>query len=205
MSSKQLIGPAVVSGVLFCAYLLLRPYGDVHTGAPMAQAFASPWWVVAHTCGALGLAAFAWLTISLADLHRTALTRWARRTALGGVILVLPYYGVESVGLHEIGRRATTTGDLTLLDLADAIRMQPLSLTLFGLGLLLLAAGGILLGLAWQRHGGAEWHWAAWPLGVLVALVMPQFALPPAGRMAFGVLYLAAALLLAEAARRRAH
>ena len=159
-----------------------------------AAAFASPWWVVAHVAGALALVGFGRLVLRLADLERdrfvTRLLRWA---GLAGVVLVLPYFGAETFALHVIGRHAAA-GDTSLLALVDEIRNQPVAITMFGLGLLLLAVAGIAFALAWTRRTGSR---AAWPLGVLMALVLPQFYLPPVGRMTFGVAYLLAALLLA--------
>lgn len=71
-------------------------------------------------------------------------------------------------------------------------------LTTFGAGLLLLALSGILVAITWQRHHPAgSLALAAWPLGVMVALVLPQFYLPACGRMVFSVVYAGAALLLA--------
>lgn len=194
-----LAAPLVGTGVLMAAYLLLRPYGD-HAGgstAEAAQAFASTWWVVAHLCGALALASFARLAVRLDDLGSTLLSRAARWTGLAGVVLVLPYYGAETFGLHALGR-AALAGDQGVLQLVDDIRDQPVALTMFGLGLILLAVCGLLVALAWHRRTGSL---AAWPLGVLMALLLPQFYLPPTGRMAYGVLYAVAALLLLLASR----
>ena len=110
---------------------------------------------------------------------------------------MLPYYGAETFGLHALGR-AALAGDQGVLQLVDDIRDQPVALTMFGLGLILLAVCGLLVALAWHRRTGSL---AAWPLGVLMALLLPQFYLPPTGRMAYGVLYAVAALLLLPASR----
>ena len=83
---------------------------------------------------------------------------------------------------------------------------HPAGMTIFGLGLLLLAISGIATALAWRgavRSG--RWTgpaWVAMPLAVGAALVLPQFFLPPAGRMAFGIAYAAAGALLAVTAQR---
>ena len=74
------------------------------------------------------------------------------------------------------------------------IRNQPAAITTFGLGLVLLAVSGVAVALTWARRTNT---WLAWPLGIAIALVLPQFYLPPVGRMAFGVAYLAAAALFA--------
>lgn len=206
----RLLPPAMGTGVLMAAYLLLRPYGDAHTGESIeaARAFASTAWVISHLCGVLAIASFARLMLRVSDQIPGLLPRAGRLTGLAGAVLVLPYYGAETFGLHAVGAAATqaqSTGALSdvtaLLALVDPIRNQPAALMSFGLGLLLLAASGILLALTWQRHLRSA---AAWPLGVLMALLLPQFYLPPTGRMIYGVLYaLAAGLLLTQALRAR--
>ncbi|MFT3971599.1 MAG: hypothetical protein QM695_15310 [Micropruina sp.] len=127
------------------------------------------------------------------------MTRLARWAGLAGVVLVLPYFGAETFALHVIGRHAAS-GETGLPALVEEIRNQPVAITMFGLGRLLLAVAGVAFAMAWTRYAGNR---AAWPLGVLVALVLPQFYLPPVGRMAFGVLYLLAAIGLGAAILRR--
>lgn len=187
------------------AYLMIRPYGDVGSDAEAARAFASTSWVVAHVCGALALASFGWLTVRLTDLVDSTPSRVARWSGLLGTFLVLPYYGAETFGLHAVGGRVVE-GDAAAFALVDQIRNQPAALTMFGLGLLLLAIAGMATAFAWSRSRLAAPVWAAWPLGVGIALVLPQFYLPPVGRMAYGVLYLGAALVLVAAlVRASAH
>lgn len=195
-SVRDLPMPAGASGVLMALYLLLRPYGDspgvVSSPQVQADAFASVWWVAAHCCGALALVMFAWLALRLSDLEsRSFAARIGRWSGLSGAVLLLPYFGAETFALHVIGTKAAA-GRLDLLALVPEIRNQPVAITTFGLGLLLLAVSGIALALAWARRTGS---WLAWPLGVAAALVLPQFYLPPVGRMIFGVVYLAAAAL----------
>ncbi len=203
-AGQQLLAPAVATGTLMAAYLLLRPYGDTSgssgTTVSAAAAFASTWWVVAHVCGALAIASFGRLALRLADLERTRTASAARTTALAGTVLVLPYYGAETFGLHALGR-AALRGDTAAMELVGEVRDQPAAMTMFVLGLTLLAVAGVLVGLVWQRRGG-HLAWAAWPLGLAVASLAPQFYLPPQGRMLFGVGYAVAAALLAVAAWR---
>lgn len=206
------------------AYLLLRPYGDVGGALDQAQAYASPRWVVAHVCGLLALASFARLALRVCDLIDPGVggsglpgarsARLGRWLALAGATLALPAYGVEAVGLHVAGVRHLA-GDPGALAPVSQLRGHPLGVAMFALGLALLAAAGIALGLTWQRSGLGRGlrnglaarslsRFAAWPLGVLMAAFVPQFLLPPAGRMAYGVAYLAAALwLLGSAASSR--
>lgn len=189
--AAHLAAPLVGTGVFMATYLLLRPYGDAGeaTSLAAAEAFASPLWVTAHLCGALALASVARLALRVNDLVDNTTARVARWTGLAGAVLVLPYYGAETFGLHALGREALASGP-DVLTLVDEIRNHPAALTTFGAGLILLAVSGICTAWAWQRESGS---WAGWPLGVLVALVLPQFYLPPVGRMAFGVAYAAAA------------
>lgn len=188
----------LLSGVAIAGYLLLRPYGDAAGGQHLVEAFASPRWVPAHLLGAAGLvlgAATVWLLTSAT----TRLTRLTRISAVAGAALVLPYYGAESFALHAL---AVHTPEQTE-QLAAAVRDQPWGLATFGAGLLLLALAGLGLGRHWWT-GRTAYRWAAWPFGLVLALFVPQFYLPPTGRMTFGVLALVAALILAAALLREA-
>lgn len=187
-TTRHLIAPTIATGVLMAGYLLLRPYGDVEQGAAMAEAFASPAWVAAHILGALALASFARLALRVADLGDSTTARIGRFTGLAGAVLVLPYYGAETFGLHAVGRRALA--DPGTLELVDPIRNQPAALTMFGLGLVLLAVAAVCVGRVLGRP--------AWPLAAAMALVLPQYFLPPFARMAFGVATLIAAVILVQ-------
>lgn len=201
---RDLLLPTALTGVLMALYLLLRPYGD-HAGATTADAaaaFADGRWVLAHVAGALALVHVARIAVRLHDVVGSTTTRVARWAALGGAVLVLPYYGAETFALHVIGRAATQ--DQALLALVPQVREQPVAVVGFALGLALLAVGAVLVALAWSRvaTGWGAPSWAAWPLTTAVVLVLPQFSLPPAGRMAFGLAYLAAAGVLVAAVAR---
>ena len=128
------------------------------------------------------------------------LARVARWSGLAGTALILPYYGAETFGLHAVGS-AAVAGDASVLALVEQIRNHPAALAMFGAGLLLLAVSGLTFALAWQREISSG---AAWPLGGLVALFLPQFYLPPTGRMAYGVVYAAAAIFLLVLSDRQA-
>lgn len=194
MKSRRLLAPLVGTGALMAGYLLLRPYGDAGGGETLAaaEAFASPRWVAAHLMGAGAIASFARLTLRFGEESPSVLARVARWSGLAGTVLVLPYYGAETFGLHAVGQ-AVMAGDSSLLPLVDAIRNHPAALTTFGTGLVLLAVSGVTFALAWQRDRGSV---AAWPIGGLFAALLPQFYLPPTGRMAYGVAYGLATLYL---------
>lgn len=198
-ASRHLLAPTVGTGVLMAVYLLLRPYGDAGDETATAQAFASTAWVVAHVCGALALASVGRLGLRLADLVEGVPARLARWSGLLGAVLVLPYYGAETFGLHAVGRQALT--DPSTLALAEEIRNQPVALATFGIGMILLSVSGVAIALSATRGLGMP-AWSAWPLGLAIALFPAQFALPPAGRIAFGVAYLIAAGLFTAAVLR---
>lgn len=202
---------AVAAGVLMATFQLARPWGDV-TEQPqaMAEAFADPRWVFAHLAGAAAFVMMAVLaqsvvTAGLRDQsirRRSPIARIARcyGTAIG-TALVLPYYGAETFALHEIGRAALAGADIDVVALSGSIRMNAVAVVLFGVGLVLVAAGMICLAIV---AGRAEVPvWGTWPIAVLAALALPQFALPPVGRMAYGVAFLVAAVLFAVAWVRR--
>ncbi len=196
---RPLAAPALASGLLMATYLLLRPYGDTGTPAEAAAAFASPRWLLAHLCGAGALASLAWLASAWAR-HAPSRTASAAAAATAvGAALVLPYYGAEMYGLHAVGR-AFPSGAGALV---EQVRMQPVALSLFALGLVGLGAGLVALAVSWSREGrpGAR---TAWPLAVLTAGLLPQFLLPPVARMAYGVAFLVAAVAVARASGRTA-
>ncbi len=194
---RPVAAPALASGVLMATYLLLRPYGDTGTPAEAAAAFASPRWLLAHLCGAAALASLAWLASAWSRHAPSRTASVAAAATAVGAALALPYYGAEMYGLHAVGR-AFPGGASPLV---EQVRMQPVALSLFALGLLALGAGLVALAVAWGRAGrpGAA---AAWALAVLTAGLLPQFLLPPAARMTYGVAFLVAALAAARASRR---
>lgn len=200
----------VVAGALMATFQLVRPWGDV-TEDPdaMAEAFADPRWVVAHLAGAaafvmLAVLAQAVVASGLRDQtvrRRSPIARIARYGTALGAALVLPYYGAETFALHEIGRAALAGSAVDVVALSGSIRMNLVAVSLFGAGLLLVGVASVCLAIVASRAGVAAW--GAWPLAVLAALALPQFALPPVGRMAYGVAFLVAAVLFAVAWVRR--
>jgi hypothetical protein len=191
-AASHLVTAAVASGVLMAAYLLLRPYGDVQGRKAEVDAMASTLWVVSHSLGMLALACFASLVLRLSDLSEGWIGVVGQWSAITGLVLVLPYYGAEAFALPVIAEHSAR--DPGSVDMVEQIRNQPVAITAFGIGLLLLAVSGICLAIMWRSVASGRAGWAAAPLGGLMALLLPQFFLPPAGRMAYGVLFLAAAV-----------
>ncbi|WP_229052181.1 hypothetical protein [Aeromicrobium sp. Leaf350] len=197
-SSRDLAATAawVIAAVLLLAYPALRPWEDETTLAGVV-AWDSPAWVVSHTAAILGLVAL----VAAASLDAVA---GRLRTAVpvllaAGTALVLPYYGAEAYGLPMIGELARETEDASLVDLGDGFRYAPVPVTLFSVGLLLLAVAGVLLLLGARRSALPA---GAILLGIWLVAFLPQFFGPAPVRIAHGVLALAAGLLLALAVRR---
>jgi len=133
---------------------------------------------------ALGLLA---VVAALRGTPGKALAKAALVTNLIGAGLVLPYYGAEDFGLHAIASHAAVGEPLDVLSLVDSVRYQPLAVTMFGAGLLTLAASGVLTALAVARSGRLS-SIAAWIFAIGYVLFLPQFFGPPAVRIAHGVL-----------------
>lgn len=74
-----------------------------------------------------------------------------------------------------------------LAAVVDGFRYQPVAITLFGVGLLLLAAAGVLTVLA-TRGSGRGWLLVGAALGLGLVLCLPQFFAGPPLRVAHGAL-----------------
>ncbi|MFI6431529.1 hypothetical protein [Rhodococcus oryzae] len=191
-----------VAGVLFLLYPAVRPYSDYLNQATMdgARAYASGAWVSAHFFGMIGFLLLGLAVQALREILRgtegdragiaaTVLT-WV------GVGLTLPYYGAEDFGLHAIGGRAVADGTPELLDLVDGVRGGGTQMTMFTIGLLLVAAGAVAAAVGIRRSGVLA-RWSGVPLAVGFVLFIPQFFGSPWMRVAHGVLVAAGALWLA--------
>ncbi|GAA1747017.1 hypothetical protein [Aeromicrobium alkaliterrae] len=197
-STRDLTATAawVAAGALLLLYPALRPWEDETTLAGVV-AWDSTAWVVSHTAAMLGLV----LLVAAASLDAAVgRLRVAVPVLLAlGTALVLPYYGAEAYGLPMVGELARDTGDASLVELGDGFRYALAPVTLFSVGLLLLAVAGVLLVLRARRSA-----LPAGPilLGVWLVAFLPQFFGPAPVRIAHGVVALAAGLLLALAIRR---
>lgn len=176
-----------VSGAAFAVFVLVRPWGD-KTGdaASAAAAYADPAWVLAHSLGMLAWVAFAAALLSAG--------RWPAAWCAGiGVAALLPFYGLESFGLHGLAR--TVTDPTVVTAGAAAMREDPVAITLFGLGLLLCAAAALVVAL--RSSAGGPLRVATWVAAFGIATYLPQFFTPPALRTAHGLLLGAALVVLA--------
>lgn len=210
----------VAAGLTFLLFPLLRPWPD-ETAATLdlATAFASDRWVVAHLFGILGLAllapAFLGLRTVLAEAGPAAdradvrpgagvgAATWALGTAWTGAGLAALYFGAEIFGIRTIAEAALRDGDLGLLADIEVLRMQPLAVTLFAAGLLLLALSGVLAAVALWR-AGTGLRWAGIPLAIGLVLVLPQFFGGPELRIMHGFLFAAGCVLVAVVTPSRA-
>lgn len=187
-----------VSGVLFVLYPAIRPFSD-EASLQGAQAFASPQWILAHI---LAILAFMLMALGLLGLYlsvqETPVDRfafWGLVLSWIGVSLTLPFYGAEVFGLHAIGQEAIRQQNAAVLDLANQIRFGP-GFTVIIAGLLLLAVGAILIGIAiWKSSRVPKWSGVPFALGI--ALYIPQFVGSQPIRVAHGVLLGAGCLWIA--------
>lgn len=195
----------VIAGVLFFLYPALRPWHDELTEAGALAALGSGAWLASHLFAMIG---FTLVPLGLLAL-RNVLTGSrdepiafaAAVIAWFGTGLTLPFYGAETFALNALAGQVAAGKALGLVELSDAIRYGASALTTFGMGLTLLAVGTILAAVAvWRstvlpRLSGA-------PLALGFVLFLPQFFLPPAGRIAHGVLMAIGSVWLGLAIRR---
>ena len=167
--------PFAAAGVLFVAYPVLRPWGD-SAPATTAAAFGSPFWLVAHLSAAIG---FVLVGYGLwAARERLALGLW-----WAGAALTLLYYGSEAFALNALA------GQPDVVALAEAVRMGPTQITVFGAGLVLMAASAVVLAVRLRA--------VAVPFALGMVLFLPQFFAGAELRIAHGVLLGIGCLLLA--------
>jgi hypothetical protein len=181
----------VISGVFFVLYPALRPFSD-EVSLQGAAAFASPYWLLAHMLAMIG---FTLLPIGLLGLHgslqetkQERLGYWAVVLGVIGIGFTLPFYGGEANGLHALGQEALRQQNAALLSLAAVIRGGP-GLIMFLIGLLVLAAAGIVAAVAIWRSGKYP-RWSGIPFAAAFALYIPQFFGTRPLRVAHGLLVL---------------
>ena len=145
-----------IAGVLFAVYEAVAPRAD-ETTLDGAAAWASAGWSVAHIIAIVGL-----ILIPLGYgairgfLDGTPRERTAHLAAVIGYIgsgLTISYYGAEVYGLKAIGERAVADGDPSLTDVGNGFRLDPTAMTIFVIGLLLVAVAAVLASIAVWRSG----------------------------------------------------
>lgn len=195
------------AGALFLLYPAVRPWHDESTVDGAVASMGSGAWVASHAFAMAGFVLAALGLLALRDAVTGRLATAATVTTWAGAGLVLPYYGAEDFGLHALARRYADGERFDLLAAVDAVRYQPVAATMFGVGLLALAAGGVLAALAVRRSGTMSRH-GGLLFGLGLLLFLPQFFTPAPVRVAHGALlaagcvWLAAALWQARTPRR---
>ena len=187
-----------IGGVLFVLYPAIRPFSD-ETSLQGAAAFASTAWILAHMLATVG---FTLVMLGLLGLYLALRTTaaegiglWTLVAGLLAVGLILPFYGGEAFGLHAIGAEALRQHSLALVGLAGVVRSGP-ELIMFLIGLLLLAASGIMAAVAiWRSRTFAKWSGVAFAVGF--ALYIPQFFGNQPIRVAHGLLVTVGCLWIA--------
>lgn len=198
-----------VAGVLWALFPLLRPWADkVPVSSDLAAAWASDAWVFAHLFGIAALGLLAPALLGLQHLLATAsggrgasLLTWATALAWIGAAGASLYYGAEMFGIRAFAEASVRRGDASLLDEVQVLREQPMAVVLFGVGLLLIGAAGVLVSIAMFR-AGMPLAWTGVVFAAGLVLVLPQFFTPPAMRTAHGVLFGVGCLLVAFAVTR---
>jgi len=187
-----------LSGILFLLYPALRPFSN-EASLQGAQAFASPFWVLAHMLAVVG---FILLVLGLLGLHSALQTTPVERLVFVALVLTwigvgftLPYYGAEIFALHALGQEAVRQQSVALLTLVDAVRFGP-AIFVFAVGLLLLAVGPILVAIAVWRSGTLS-RWSGMVFALGFALYIPQFFGTQPIRVAHGVLVAVGCIWLA--------
>jgi hypothetical protein len=201
--SRAQLAALALAGLFFAAYPAVRPYADETTMAG-ARAMASGAWIAAHSFAVLGFVLLALALPVLSGLRPDRAFSRGRAVLLAtlGTALVLPYYGAESFGLHAIARHVVATDDPALLALTDGVRYQPVAITSFGIGLVLLAVAGALVGVSlWRARAALRWGGLLLATGLV--LFLPQFFAPGPLRVTHGVVLAVGCLLLAGAGWRR--
>lgn len=182
-----------IAGLLFLLYPAVRPWHDETTATGAFDSMSSAEWIAAHLFAMIG---FILVPLGLLAL-RDRIGLGPVVTAWVGAGLTLPYYGAEDFGLHG----AATAGSRdTLLATADAVRFNAVPATMFAVGLLALGAGAVWVAVALWR---TEARYPALLFAVGFALFIPQFYLPPAARIAHGVVVLAGCVWLGLATANR--
>ncbi|MGN9909178.1 hypothetical protein ACTMTJ_16665 [Phytohabitans sp. LJ34] len=186
------------AGVLFLLYPAVRPWHDESTVDGAVASMGSGAWVASHAFAMVGFVLAALGLLALRDVAGGRPATAAAVTTWVGAGLVLPYYGAEDFGLHALARRYADGERFDFLAAVDAVRNQPVAITMFGVGLLVLALGGVLTAVAAHRSGVLP-RSSGLLFGLGLLLFLPQFFTPAPIRIAHGALLAAGCVWLAAA------
>jgi hypothetical protein len=190
------------AGVLFLLYPAVRPWHDESTVDGAVASMGSGAWVASHAFAMVGFVLAALGLLALRDVVGGRLATATLVTTWVAVGLVLPYYGAEDFGLHALARRYAGGERFDLLAAVEAVRYQPVAVTMFGVGLLVLALGGVLAAVTVRRSGVLP-RSSGLLFGLGLLLFFPQFFTPAPVRVAHGALLAIGCVWLAVALWRR--
>ena len=189
-----------VAGALVVFYEAAAPRYD-QTTLEGAESWTSPAWAAAHLAAIVGIILFSLTWRSLHDhVAGTRLDRLAYPATTAGFVgaaLTISYYGAETYGLKAIGDRAAADGDAGLAAVGEAFRMDTTAMTVFAVGLALIAFAAALAAIVIWRSGTMH-RWSGVPMAAAMATFLPQFFLPQAGRVVWGLIVAVAALWIAR-------
>ena len=195
-----------IAGVLFAVYEAAAPRTD-QTTLDGAASWTTAGWSIAHISAIVGLIliplGYGAIRGLLEDTPHERIAFLAATIGYIGSGLTISYYGAEVYGLKAIGQRAIADRDASLTDVGNDFRLDPTAMTVFAIGLLLIAIAAVLAAVAVWRSGSLP-RWSAVPLAALLVTMLPQYFLTHGMRIAWGVLVAAAALWLASALWRGA-
>ncbi|MEU6860900.1 hypothetical protein AB0B28_18740 [Glycomyces sp. NPDC046736] len=188
-----------LAGVLFVVYEAAAPRAD-QTTLVGAESWTTVGWSVAHIAAIVALIliplGYGALRGFFEGTRNEKTAFLAATTGYIGSGLTISYYGAEVYGLKAIGERAVADGDASMTEVGEAFRMDPTAMTVFAIGLALIAIAAVLAAVAVWRSGTLN-RWSAVPLAVLLVTMLPQYFLPHSARIAWGALVTVAALWLA--------
>lgn len=200
MSTRLAAASLGLAGLLFLLYPAVRPWHDESTVDGAVASLGSSAWVAAHLFAMLG---FVLVAIALPALRPAGSLASIAAVVFGiGAGLTLPYYGAEDFGLHAMATKFAQGQRFDLLAMIESVRYDPVAVTTFGAGLLLLGVGGVLVAVAVWRSGALP-RFAGIAFGAGFALFLPQFFAPAPVRIAHGVLVMIGAIWLAIALARQ--
>ena len=188
-----------LAGILFVIYEAAAPRAD-QTTLEGAESWTTVGWSVAHIAAIVGLIliplGYGALRGHLEGTRNEKTAFMAATIGYIGSALTISYYGAEVYGLKAIGQRAVEDGDASLTEVGNAFRYDPTAMSVFAIGLALVAVAAVLAAVAVWRSGTLN-RWSAVPLAALLVTMLPQYFLPHAGRIAWGAMVTVAALWLA--------
>ncbi|WP_446222013.1 hypothetical protein ACTWPB_19420 [Nocardia sp. IBHARD005] len=189
-----------LAGILFVIYEAAAPRVTDQTTLASAESWTGFGWSLAHIAAIAGLIliplGYGALRGHLRGTRNENTAAVAATIGYIGSALTISYYGAEAYGLKAIGQRAVADRDATLTEVGNNFRYDPTAMSVFAIGLTLIAVAAVLAAVAVWRSGTLH-RWSGVPLAALLVAMLPQYVLPHTGRIVWGALVAVAALWLA--------